>query len=301
MASQKKFSANHFHRVTAYPDVHDTVAIAASAEENPAAPLHLQSLFHQHLFVRGNNSVLHRPRGTWTSGGTSGRIFTVVKNHARLQRSFRVQGLTRDKIKKPGFTFFKVHLHVAPGGRQLLQDSQRLQRNDSERIPGSDCLDRQIAHNVVDCQPRGPGHIFTRVLFFELRIALRHHAKGQVVAHGEAYGNAPNVQVQGNFFSAVVSVTVISQGYSRTQRGVSGKGQLFRGGEDAHTHAAFAFRGGIARQDECGFREIHFPGNGLHLGIAQASTIGKNGKLIAFQRNRGEHIHLDERQTEFLV
>ena len=82
---------------------------------------------------------------------------------------------------------------------------------------------------------------------------------------------------------------------------MSGEGQFFRGGEDAHAHAPLALGSFVAWDDEGGFREVHLPCQRLHLCIVQAAGIGKDGELVALKRDGGKHIELDKREPAFLV
>src|SRR5215831_4969486 len=88
--SQEQLSTHHFSGVTAYADVDDLVTCPAGAQEDSAAPLHLYTLLQQNFLVCGNHAALHRPRRARTCGRAGGRIFSVVKEHARLQPRIRV-------------------------------------------------------------------------------------------------------------------------------------------------------------------------------------------------------------------
>ena len=80
------------------------------------------------------------------------------------------------------------------------------------------------------------------------------------------------------------------------QRGMSGEGELFFHGEDAHLDALLAFGGEIAREDECGLRQVGFARQQLHVGRGKAAGVGEHRQLIALQRLLREHIELHVRE-----
>src|SRR5579871_4923512 len=102
--------------MSAHTHVHDLAAVAACAEENPAAPLHLHALLQKHLLIRRYNSILHCPRNTRTGRGACGWILTVIKNHARLQFCCWIQRLPGNKIEKLSVSLLKINFKVGPRG-----------------------------------------------------------------------------------------------------------------------------------------------------------------------------------------
>ena len=58
---------------------------------------------------------------------------------------------------------------------------------------------------------------------------------------------------------------------------MSGKRQLFPHRKYANTLSLLSFNLWLARQDEGCFREIHLAREPLHLLVAQAARVGKNG------------------------
>src|ERR1700682_3545823 len=97
-ALESDFTPRHFHRMAPNADVYNLVTLAVGADKNLAAALHLHALLHQHLLTRRNHSVQHRPCDAWSCSRTGCRVFSVVKDHARLPAGLRVQRLARDAI-----------------------------------------------------------------------------------------------------------------------------------------------------------------------------------------------------------
>ena len=71
---------------------------------------------------------------------------------------------------------------------------------------------------------------------------------------------------------------------------MSGEGQLFVHRENADLVAFPALDRLLARQNERGLRKIGFPRDLLHFIIAQASSVGEDCELIAFQRACRENV-----------
>src|SRR3954469_11904594 len=78
---------------------------------------------------------------------------------------------------------------------------------------------------------------------------------------------------------------------------MAGERELFVDSKNAHA-VTFLFRlfeG--AGKDECGFGEIGFPGDGLHLLRTESRGIGKHSQLISLQCVSSEYINGDKGQA----
>jgi hypothetical protein len=64
--------------------------------------------------------------------------------------------------------------------------------------------------------------------------------------------------------------------------------------EDSDFLSFPSFSGSITRENKSGFRQIHLPRQGLHLGVIQSASIGKNRQWIARERRMRENINLSE-------
>src|SRR5258706_10817771 len=78
---------------------------------------------------------------------------------------------------------------------------------------------------------------------------------------------------------------------------MTGEWQFLLYREDAYTNALLALRGGVAGQNERGFREVHLFGERLHLGVGESSAVGEYGQRITLERTRREHVPLRHCQT----
>jgi hypothetical protein len=87
----------------------------------------------------------------------------------------------------------------------------------------------------------------------------------------KAHRHASGVEIQHDLARSGLT----AQNESRAQRGMSGEGQFFLYGEDAHTHAAGVGRCGIPGQNEGSFGEIHLQRQSLHLLGAEAAAVEK--------------------------
>src|SRR6266481_3225864 len=295
--SEQHLALHHDDGVTAHAHVYNFVTLLVRAHINSASALHLHALLQQRLYSGSDGSMPHGPCDTGASRGAGCRVFSAIKNHPRLQRGPGVHSFSGDKIKKLRVRPAQILLHGGPQRREGLEDFQRRNRNNRKGIAGAHGLNWEVSGNVLLGDSGGAGHGFTRMGLPKLGLFLCHQAKGQAVTRGEAHGNFADVQIETNFFRLAIA----TNGHGRAQRGMSGEGQLFIHGEDAHAHAALALRGRIARKDERGFGEIHLAGQRLHLLIAESGGIGEHGKLVALERRRGKNIELDERQSAFCV
>ena len=73
---------------------------------------------------------------------------------------------------------------------------------------------------------------------------------------------------------------------------MSGEGQFFLHGEDAHTNSTSLFRSGVPGKNKGSFGEIGFPGQRLHLFGAEAAAVEKHRKRVAGEGAVGKHIDL---------
>ena len=80
------------------------------------------------------------------------------------------------------------------------------------------------------------------------------------------------------------------------QRWVAGEAQFFIHGKDADLVSFSLFDLGVAREDEGRLRQVGLTGQLLHLAIAEATRVGDDGQLVAFQWTIGEDIELNERK-----
>ena len=72
---------------------------------------------------------------------------------------------------------------------------------------------------------------------------------------------------------------------------MAGEGQLMGRGEDAEPRCAVGARG---RQEEGRLRQVHLPGDRLHLAIGQAGGVENHRQRIAAEDAIGEDVDLDE-------
>ncbi len=70
------------------------------------------------------------------------------------------------------------------------------------------------------------------------------------------------------------------------------EGQFACGSKDAHLDAVAALGGGVAREDESGFLESGFAGEGEHFGVGEAAGVGEDDELVAGEALGGEDVHL---------
>jgi hypothetical protein len=77
------------------------------------------------------------------------------------------------------------------------------------------------------------------------------------------------------------------------QGGMAGERKFASGTEDADLDAVAAFGGGVAREDEGGFLESGFTGEGEHFGVGEAAGVGEDDELVAGEALGGEDVDLD--------
>src|SRR5512147_1955943 len=129
--------------------------------------------------------------------------------------------------------------------------------------------------------------------FTELGIALPHLAERQFSALAPEFEwNLPDWEVERDG----VHVASIGQIPGSSQRRMSRELQLFLGGKYADLDALVLFHLCIARKDERGLREIGLASDRLHLLSREPPRIREYRQLIAFQRTRGENIHVHVRE-----
>ncbi len=73
---------------------------------------------------------------------------------------------------------------------------------------------------------------------------------------------------------------------------MSGEGQFFLHGENAHADSAGLFCGGLPRKNESSLGKIHLAGERLHLLGAKTASVEKNRQRVAGEGAVGEHIDL---------
>jgi hypothetical protein len=99
-ASERNFSAQDFHNISSDANVNHSVIHTRRAHKNPAGAQHFNSLFDEHAFVGLGDTVGHHPGGGAAGGGTSGRVFATVEQHASVQAGGAIDGLASHEIKK---------------------------------------------------------------------------------------------------------------------------------------------------------------------------------------------------------
>src|SRR5262249_38873264 len=97
-----------FYDVASHADVNHPVIVSGSTNENSAGTLHLNTLLDQNPLVRLSHAVSHHPRRCASGCRSGGGILAVVEDHARMQTSFGIDRLSRNKIEKLSSTSFKV-------------------------------------------------------------------------------------------------------------------------------------------------------------------------------------------------
>ena len=75
---------------------------------------------------------------------------------------------------------------------------------------------------------------------------------------------------------------------------MAGKRQFLFDCKDADFLSFPSFGGGVARENESRFRKIHLARQGLHLGVIQSASIGKDRQRITRKRRLREYIKLSE-------
>jgi hypothetical protein len=78
---------------------------------------------------------------------------------------------------------------------------------------------------------------------------------------------------------------------------MAGEGQFTGGAEDADLDAVAELGGGVAREDEGGFLECGFAGEGEHFGVGETAGVGEDDELVAGQALGGEDVDLDVREA----
>ncbi len=130
--------------------------------------------------------------------------------------------------------------------------------------------------------------------FAELRLCLAHLAEEPAVAHLKADGHPPDIQVQAR--SRIARGRCCFKYHAVPSVGCPAKGSSSSTVKMRTRTPSRASVSAIARQDECGFGEVHLLGKLLHLGVAQPTGVRKHRELIAFQRHRSKHIDMNERE-----
>src|SRR2546421_11325171 len=98
--SEENFSAHYLDHIATHADVNHSVIRARRADKNTAGPTHFGSLLDPRLVLWISNTIGHHPCGGAPRGGGRGRIFSVVKNHPRMQSCRGVHRFPGRGIKK---------------------------------------------------------------------------------------------------------------------------------------------------------------------------------------------------------
>ncbi len=81
---------------------------------------------------------------------------------------------------------------------------------------------------------------------------------------------------------------------------MAGEGKFAGGTEDADLDAVAALGGGVAGEDEGGFLESGFTGEGEHFGVGKAAGVGEDDELVAGEAMGCEDVDLDVREAASL-
>lgn len=84
-----------------------------------------------------------------------------------------------------------------------------------------------------------------------------------------------------------------AQDVGGAQGGMAGEGKFAGGTEDADLDTVAALGCGVAREDEGGFLESGFTGEGEHFSVGEAAGVGEDDELVAGEALGGEDVDLD--------
>src|SRR5208283_1423180 len=138
---EREFAAEDFHTISTDTHIDNLVITPRGADEDAAGTTHFQALLDQYLLIARGNAVGDHPSGTATGGGSGGRIFSVVEQHARMQARFGVDGLAGNEVEKLSLAAGQVFSGTALIEVKRLERLQRAEWGDGEGNSGGDGLD----------------------------------------------------------------------------------------------------------------------------------------------------------------
>src|SRR6185437_1377225 len=169
-----------------------------------------------------------------------------------------------------------------------------LEPDDAEGIAGGDRLRLCAFEQIGFREAKDSGDLGAIVQISKDEVVLPHGGEDTTVRIGvrlETNRDRADVEQELEFAGSDERWMVEVQPACGAERGMTGKGQLFLRGEDAHAHTLGAivlriFRG----QDEGGLRQIGFARDGLHLCIGKTAAVMEHSQRIAFERMLGKDI-----------
>src|SRR5208282_2057380 len=243
---ERDFTTENFYTISTDTHIDHLVilpiVLLCGANKNAAGTMHFEPLLDQDLLIARSNAVRNHPGGAASGGRSSGRIFSVVKNHAGVEAGFGIDGFAANKIEESPSAAREIFGSAVEIEAEVLQRLQRTQRGDGERHAGRDGLDGRGTVEVSRAEAREARDVVHVVDRAELGILLRHLSEsGQRWILGETHRDGADVQVKPDFGCAGLA----TQNESRAERRMSGEGQFFLHGEDAHADSAILFRSGV--------------------------------------------------------
>ena len=302
----RNFTAENFHTISTDPHIGNMVilpiVLLGGANENAARTVHFQPLLDQNALLASGNGVRHHPSGAASGSGTGGRIFSVVKNHASVQAGFGVDRLATNKVKELSAAGREVLGGALGIKAEILQRVQLSQRGDGEGNAGGDRLDRNGVVEVGRTEAGESRDVVHVVDGAELGILLRHFSKdGLCWFLGKAHGHGTHVQIEPDFGcggGAADRAGLATQNKRGAERWMSGKGQFFLHGEDAHADPADSFDSNVPGKNEGSFGKIGLARQGLHLFGAETTSIEEDRQRVAGEGAVGKHIDLHHGQAD---
>lgn len=278
----RDFTVENFYTISTDTHIDNMVILPTllpgGANENAARTVHFEALLDQNPLLAGGNGVRDHPGGAAAGGGPSGRIFSVVKNHAGVQSGPGVDGLAANKVKELSAAGREVLGGAVEIKAEVLQCLQRSQRGDGERKAGGNRLDRNRVVEVRRAEAGEARDVVHVVDRSELGILLRHFSKdGLAWFLGKAHGDRAHVQIEPNFGCGGDGASDRAGLATQNERGaegwMSGKGEFFLYGEDAYADSASFVGSGVTGKNEGSFGKIHFASQRLHLLSAETTSI----------------------------
>ena len=291
----RDFTAENFHTISTDTHIDDMVILPiiqpGGANENATGTVHFQALLDQNLLLAGSNAVRDHPRGTASGGGSGGGIVSVVKNHASVEAGLGIDGFAANKVKEFSATRREIFGGAVEIEAQLLQRRQRAQRDNGKRNAGGDSLD---GRGVVEISALRP---VRRAMSSTLWMAPNSGSfcvispkMGCAGSWVKRTGTVPTFR--SSRISGAPRARRPRENKSGAERWMSGKGQFFLDGEDAHAHSPGLFGSGVPRKNEGSFGKIHFARQRLHGFGAEAASIEEHRQRVAGEGAVGKHIDL---------